>query len=172
MKILITALLFIGLTHISLAGTAPKWTLERTKSEMDDSLSISAYLPAENEVTGLGGQKNRPTLVVQCLQGSTVRLLLLSEVGFDYYVGYSTLTRMRFDDNKAQEQVWNTFSSGDMVSARQPKPLIESITKSKVLKIELTPALSHPQVARFDVEGSMPFIELIAEACKWDIGGS
>src|SRR4051812_38469884 len=81
------------------------WTRRVSKSQMDDSKTVTFSLLANNEVSGWLVRK-RPTLLARCKEGTTD---LYVNLGFPAAVesGDTRTVRWRLDDAEATTEYWD-----------------------------------------------------------------
>jgi hypothetical protein len=134
---------------------------------MDDSKGVVFQLEAENEVSGWL-HRQRPTLVLRCQEGKPEAYMV---TGMSSSVESGDLERhtvgVRFDEAKAQSQMWGQSTDDKALFAPQPVSFIKNVAGAKRLRLQFTPFNASPAIAEFDVTGFGLYIGDIARACHW-----
>lgn len=160
-----------------------KWRMFENRSPMDDSITISAELDAEDKING-PVEAIEPTLIVRC-KGQLTEVYLYTgmpssiETGYDGGVkNYHTL-RLKLDDGEPTFTAWDDSTDHktlflrsltlDPMSFHDAIPFAKQLAKASKLAIEFTPFESVPEVVRFDVRGGEAHLNKVGQACGWSV---
>lgn len=150
-------------------NTSGYWSIDRSVSPIDDSVTINAYLASENKVSTRLSQNNL-ALIVRYQEGE-----LNAFISFRNFMGSDAIdTTMRFDREPAFEI--SLTNSTDHTAGFIPRPwrFIEKLAKTNSLTVRATPYGESPVTVTFNVAGFsdlLPQFEAASktgEKSKWD----
>jgi hypothetical protein len=147
------------------------WKLNYSRSEIDDSVSGTLMLPAENEIATMFA-KRRPALAIRCSKGSLETFLILqTRPDATYDTGRATSkVRTRLDDAKPETFLWALSTDGEGVFAPSGNEWPGHLALARRLLVEFTPALGSPQVVRFSLVGLDKLLPKVSRPCGYDFG--
>lgn len=147
-------------TRASLTKPASSgWILaNKSRSPMDDSLSLAYRLSAINVIRGRLGT-HRPSILARCQERSL-------DVYIDFGMVMNGAVRYRFDSGGADTDYWDTGTDYEALFARDPVFFASQLAKAKRLRVEVTPYSGSPQVVEFSVTGfAGPLKQLASVGC-------
>ena len=134
------------------SDTASKWSVSKSISPMDDSVTVSLSLDANEEITAWPSKVARPTLIVRYREGKLDAYFNLG-VTPNVESGDRRTVTLRFDQNEAFNVRGNISTSGEAIFLPDTRNIVRYIADSKILHIRFTPFNSNPVVASFDLQG-------------------
>jgi type VI secretion system protein VasI len=169
----------------STLASKPEWSVNTSRSPIDDSNTVVLSLDSENLIQGpLGSVK--PTLIVRCKERKTdvyVVTRMAARIEEDEEGGPSNYhkVRIRIDDGVASSESWTEatdqnalFAPDQIYDVNEHYDLKEwriafarKLAGATTLIFEFTPFDGNPQTARFDLRGLDTHLDKVAEACGW-----
>ena len=140
-----------------------KWVVSESKSEIDDTLTVTMMLDASDNIVNPYGQFSRPTLILRCSENTTN-----AYINWDMFLGMDSIKVLtRIDKQKAKTRSW--YISTDNKAAFAPKNIafIRSLFGHEKLLQQLTPYSESPKTASFEIGGLKEAIKPLRKACGW-----
>jgi hypothetical protein len=143
-----------------------KWSIERGKSEMDDSLTVVASLDASAPISFWPGKKHVPTLYYRCAE-RRVELFVVAGASARVEAGNDTASmRLRLDDGEPQLLPAAKGTSDGTFFLPYGPYYLQTWATFRRLRIEFTPYNSSPVVMDFDITGFGEPYQAVLDACK------
>lgn len=156
---------------------ADKWKESQSRSPMDDTVTYSVSLDAEGSVPV------RPRFVITCSTGK-VRVYvdsrtLLSQDPDYAEIGWYTVARFRFDQEKAERVSWQTSNDHQAIFVpeetvgpsnerrRFAVGFVNRLAGAQVFHFEYNSMNGEAAIAEFDVRGLVDHIEHLKTQCPW-----
>jgi hypothetical protein len=150
------------------ASTKPlpgKWTIERDKSEMDDSRIVTLSLSAERAIT-VWLKEVVPKLILRCKEGKMDAYIFTRTAAQPELGQYEQASvRWRIDDSTATPEMWNESTDKSALFSPAPVEFVRRLTEAKTFRFEFTPFNSPPVIVRFDVRGLKTYHRELVKAC-------
>lgn len=151
-----------GKAAVDVDETPPKWTLQRSRSKIDDSETIIASLPASGSYSNSIGLSVHPSLNVQCYEHK-----------FDVYVnadsyisGYEGIrTTVRVDGGTPRKERWNEARDHEGAFAPSPRKMAIIISTARQIVIRLEPEYQNGLLFTFDVHAAKETVAEVQRAC-------
>jgi hypothetical protein len=145
-----------------------KWQVFTSKSEFDNSTTVTLSLDAENYVEGWL-TNTLPTLVLRCEEKEIdVFIDLGTSADVEYGLYDSATVRVRFDQNQAIEMVTNESTDNEALFFSDPYGMIISLLQNREMVFGFTPFNADPVVTKFDLQGLAAVIEPLKQSCSWN----
>jgi hypothetical protein len=145
-----------------------KWTVSRSKSQMDGTSTVVLRLPSDNVVRGWLSRAARPVLLIRCQERVTdvyVDVGLRPHPTAGLFQRHSV--RLRLDDSKAYSEDWSESTDGTALFSPDGVDMADRLAHADRLLFEFTPFSSPPAIARFDLRGLAPKLAEVARVCGW-----
>lgn len=144
-----------------------EWRVERGRSPMDDSPTVTLRLVSQNEIQG-AVTKAQAVLTIRCLEDKT-DLFVETGMGANPEPGLDGVftVRVRLDDRPAERQRWTLSTDKKSLFAPRSIALARQIAVAERLRFQFTPAVAETQIAEFDVRGLAARLGEVAQACHW-----
>jgi hypothetical protein len=156
---------------------ADKWKESQSRSPMDDKVTYILSLDAEGNVPA------RPRLVIACSTGSLrvyvdSRALLSQDPDFTD-LGWYTVGRYRFDQEKAERFSWETSNDHQAMFVHKETvdpsnvhhqftvEFVDRLAAAQVFHLEYSPLNGGASIAEFDVRGLADHINHLKTQCPW-----
>jgi hypothetical protein len=126
------------------ASTKPlpgKWTIERDKSEMDDSRIVTLSLSAERAIT-VWLKEVVPKLILRCKEGKMDAYIFTRTAAQPELGQYEQASvRWRIDDSTATPEMWNESTDKSALFSPAPVEFVRRLTEAKTFRFEFTHAM-------------------------------
>jgi type VI secretion system protein VasI len=144
-----------------------KWMGGESKSEMDDTKTVSFRLGAENEIEGWLA-KARPSLIVRCQERKTEAYVVTDMPANPEYGEFQRHTvQLRFDERPPISQMWGASTDDKALFAPNAVSFSRTLAKAQTLRVRFTPFNASPQTIEFDVRGFDSRLPVLAKTCGW-----
>jgi hypothetical protein len=157
--------------------TADKWKESQSRSPMDDKVTYSLSLDAE------GNAPVRPRLVIACSTGNLrvyvdSRTLLSQDRDFTD-LGWYTVGRYRFDQEKAERFSWETSNDHQAMFVHKETvdpsnvrhqftvEFVDRLAAAQVFHLEYSPLNGGASIAEFDIRGLAGHVNHLKSQCPW-----
>lgn len=149
---------------VTMNETKGKWESVEKRSPVDDSLNVTLFLDASEEIEGrLSIQKVTPYLVIRCSENKTS-----AYIKWDRYLGIGdTSVLTRIDKNKAQTRRWDLSTDNEATFAPKAIGFIKSLFDHDKLLAQVTPYGDSPVRTSFEIAGLKESIKPLRAACNW-----
>lgn len=142
-----------------------KWEVKESKSAIDDSPTVQAYLlPTEVRGTGIG--QSEMILLLRC-QENTTGAVFSTDL---FMTSDQAKVTLRFGDAPAETERWSVASNYKAVgrwSGAQAIPFIKRLTENEKLVVRIEDR--NRTDAQFDLGNVREVAEKIATACNWKL---
>lgn len=130
-------------------GKRKTWALEKSKSPIDDTTTYTITRAAKSPVS-CGFSRSPAVLVIRQKEGTSE-----AYISWPMYLGSSKMpVTVRFDDDDAITQDWNTSTDGKAVFSPFPfEDFFGCVLLGRRLVVRLTPFGESPETAIFDISG-------------------
>lgn len=153
-------------TADALAAAIRTWDVQTVQSRMDSSKSIVLSLESDDEVQTRMGQRERPRLILRCVENVTA-----AYVSAGWFLGDAVPVQWRADKDQALAQTWqrsdNRRAAGLWNGARAI-PFIKALLGKSLLVMRVTPYQEGPKEMAFHIEGLDKVITPLQQACRWE----
>ncbi len=144
------------------AATAGAWTVDTTRSEMTDELTVILSLDAVNKVQGTLFEV-RPTLAVRCREGELAVIVSTSAV-LDADDNM-TPVRLRWGTEPPEEEQWSRSTDYTAAFAPATEVFLGELLNIPDLKFEFHPYDAAARVAIFNARGLARHMPKLRAAC-------
>ncbi len=148
----------------------PGWLADSTTSAMENSKKFTMWREG-SDLSSLGG--DRPKLVLICEAKQTKLAVATGDfIQPEYGSGYSV--RLRIDDGKPYEEIWDGATNYQALLSRSPIALARKLARAEIFYFEFTPFQKGKRQLSFDVTDFKLYAQEIyakefAEACGWKL---
>jgi type VI secretion system protein VasI len=144
------------------------WQISESKSEMDDSDTVTLSLIAESPIAGWPNQITTPHLIIRCQEHRTA-LIVYTGIAPNPELGhFSTVTaRIRLDDGPAQDNEVSESTDHKALFLPETVPFIKDLMLSHRMVFRFTPFSSPPAETTFALDGLAQAVKPVRKACHW-----
>lgn len=151
------------------ASHTGNWTIRQDKSQFDDTPLVILRLDSRDDVAGRFGGRATPSLILRCMENTTVLFINPGDHFVSDIQGYGKVT-YRIDDQQAAS--WSMAASTDnqvlgLWSGGKSIPQIKKLMQGETLLIRLTPFNESALEFGFDLSGLDTAIQPLRSACNW-----
>lgn len=135
----------------------PDWLVSESKSEIDDSPSVSMFMTSE------GTDRGRETLILRCKENTTDAFVTTGK-----YLGSEiSSVLIRFDKTPAYTQRVNSSTSSKAFFVKKPIQFIKKLTAHNKMVVRYAAYSGSESTASFVVKGAEDGLAKLRKACNW-----
>lgn len=146
-----------------------KWSVRKSKSDLDDKMNVSAILFASAKVGPAYKEPDEPYLEIRCNENTTAAVFYFGGYFMGDAVGMGQID-YRVDDRKAGRKNFDASTSNEHLglwSGGRAIPFAKELLGGKSLYVKATPVNENPIDMRFDIDGVDAALKDVREACGW-----
>lgn len=154
----------------STATTASAWSVQESKSKMDDSTTVILHVESEEKVPSRFGRGAvTADLYLRCSENSTSAYFILGDHFLAEIQGYGEVT-YRLDAQKPKTTSMSESTDNKALghwSGGAAIPFIKGIFGHDAMVVRITPFNESPITVTFPVSGLEEAVSPLRKACRW-----
>lgn len=147
---------------------ASGWTIRRSVSKMDDSVTVTLAVGARTPIRAWPGKVAVPRLILRCQEGNVEAYMNLGARPAIESEPDEAALQLRFDKEPAFGATGGVSTDGEAVFLKNPQLFILEAVRRRSLWIRFTPFNSQPQETSFPLFGLATSVKPLQKACDWD----